>query len=175
MKKYIFILLAAMTFVACSEDEETNDTSIQPVKNVPQAITDFFTSEMGKTGFKDNFFPPIKTYDDNTPLDGPLHTATPDTCCIINNMEELATIYNGDKEFPNIDFSTYSLIVGKATMPYQSFQIKSQSIKETELNLILNIKVKGSDTQFPAEYQMRYWGLYPKLPNKPLVVNIIQL
>lgn len=176
MKKYIFILLAAMAFVACSEDEKTDEGSIQPVKNVPQAVTDFFTSEMGVEGNEYRyFFPPLKTYDDNTELDGPIQTTNTDTCCIINNSAELKNLYKGKKELPEIDFANQTLIIGKTTMPYQSFQVKSQFIKETESYLILNLKAKGSETQFHAEYQMRYWGLYPKLSNKPIIANVIQL
>ena len=52
MKKYLFILLAAVAFVACSDDEENAPGGIiTPVatKNLAADIVDFFDSELADT------------------------------------------------------------------------------------------------------------------------------
>ncbi len=175
MNKYIFILLAALTFGACSEDEKADDGSILPVKKISKEVTNFFASEIGEAGQREYFFPPRRITDDDFPVGGPLQKDTSDTCCIVNSMEELAQIYKGSKNLPQIDFTSQTLIVGKVTMPDDPFYVKGQSITETESALIHNLRVKDSENSWCQVYQMRYWGLYPKLPNKPIVVNVIYL
>ena len=58
-------------------------------------------------------------------------------------------------------------------MPNSYYSVVEQNIKETDI-LELNIFVQlPSDGVWPAFSNMYYWGIYPKLPNKKINVNII--
>ena len=78
-----------------------------------------------------------------------------------------------DKDLPIIDFSLYSVIVGKKNMPNSFYSIVEQSINNTQ-TLELNITVHLPNEHWPAFSDLFYWAVYPKLPNKKISINIIE-
>jgi hypothetical protein len=107
-------------------------------------------------------------------------------CVIINSMDEFSSIVYGNLEewadtnngpleidLPEIDFNSYTLIIGQHRVPCSYHIVLEQYILEdsqkTELNLIINRPINA----WTAFSMMYYWGLYPKFVKKLINVNIV--
>ena len=170
MKRYLFILLSAIAFVACSDDE--NETSIPhmfspiPKSGLTAEVRDFFGSELPDT------------LPDGSNLFGLNAERSIDPYLIvpyvdyylIDTQERLRELYRGEKEIPQIDFSTYSLIIGKV-IDSGIYQKKKLEMVETED--VLKMTFYLQDMRINAALNTAFdffWNLYPKLPDKPLQV-----
>ncbi len=151
----ILFLLMIMGMEGCEEKEQIK--TILPITNLSEQIIGFFEETLPTTAESNCFF---------VSEEGDIHY-------LINSIEELRAIYSCNNELPDIDFASYSIIVGQKRMPNSYYSVLEQNIKETEI-LDLNILVQlPSDGHWPAFSNMYYWGVYPKLPNKKINVNII--
>ena len=144
MKKYLFILLAAMAFVACSDDEEVKVINENEISQIAE-------KDMG-TGVKEFFEAEMTSYSYNT-----LPFALPDKepgefydvwAQVINSQEELASLYTGDKNLPNIDFSKYSLILGYAMGANTGYTLNKIVLENSEESLLLSVYLNGSEYGF---------------------------
>ena len=100
-----------------------------------------------------------------------------DGCIMINSMDELIkNMVCSSIVPPEIDFNLYTLIVGQHQMPNSYYYIVEQNIVESgRSRLILNLRVKlPDDGHWPAFSKLYYWGIYPKLENKTINVNLIK-
>ncbi len=149
---FLFLIIGK---VGCEEKEQIK--TILPETNLSVQIISFFESTLPTTGESNCFF-----LSENS-----------DIYYLINSKEEFKAIYSCDNELPDIDFALYSIILGQKRMPNSYYSVVEQNIKETDI-LELNIFVQlPSDGVWPAFSNMYYWGIYPKLPNKKINVNII--
>lgn len=149
---FLFLIIG---MVGCEEKEQIK--TILPETNLSVQIISFFESTLPTTGESNCFF-----LSENS-----------DIYYLINSKEEFKAIYSCDNELPDIDFALYSIILGQKRMPNSYYSVVEQNIKETDI-LELNIFVQlPSDGVWPAFSNMYYWGIYPKLPNKKINVNII--
>lgn len=149
---FLFLIIG---MVGCEEKEQIK--TILPKTNLSVQIISFFESTLPTTGESNCFF-----LSENS-----------DIYYLINSKEEFKAIYSCDNELPDIDFALYSIILGQKRMPNSYYSVVEQNIKETDI-LELNIFVQlPSDGVWPAFSNMYYWGIYPKLPNKKINVNII--
>lgn len=100
-----------------------------------------------------------------------------DCAVIINDQSRLKdlTVYDyGVVEWPEIDFSRYSLVVGKWIYTAGNQYLASQKIRLSggSATLFLEIKVPP-DTGGTCDVFYRWFGaLYPKLPDVP--VNVVR-
>lgn len=164
MKKSFFkILLAVLLLVGafivlggCEKEKEQMEV-IYPVVNLPMSVVTFFEKTLSNTDSANCLF----------------KSEWKDTCFLINSKEEFESMLLCDKDLPIIDFSLYSVIVGKKNMPNSFYSIVEQSINNTQ-TLELNIIVHLPNEHWPAFSDMFYWALYPKLPNKKISINIIE-
>ena len=166
MKKLVYILccllLLSAGFAACSSDTDDleqpnshqNETSAdsteyiqygtrEPVEQSSE-VTSFFNHNIYKW-FLTNIEEGV------------------DTCIVINDAEELKAIYSGKEEIPSIDFSNYTLLIGKASMPY-GYRVCSQHLSLDGLKSTLNITYDwplGTGAVI-INSDMPYWGVYPK-------------
>jgi len=95
-------------------------------------------------------------------------------CILINSKEEFEKhISDSSIELPEIDFNQYTLIVGRHHMIYRTtkYVIVEQKIVSKRKKLELNMTVERPDFAFTASMMFYYWGMYPKLPSKPVHVN----
>ena len=163
MKKLIFkilpavILLAGAFIVLSGCEEEKQMKVIYPAVNLPMSVVTFFEKTLSNTDSANCLF----------------KSEWKDTCFLINSKEEFESILLCNKELPAIDFSLYSVIVGKKNMPNSFYSIVEQSINNDQ-TLELNIIVHLPNEHWPAFSDMFYWALYPKLPNKKISINIIE-
>ena len=164
MKKLIFKTLSAVILLigafivlgGCEKEKEQMEV-IYPVVNLPMSVVTFFEKTLSNTDSANCLF----------------KSEWKDTCFLINSKEEFESMLLCDKNLPIIDFSLYSVIVGKKNMPNSFYSIVEQSINNTQ-TLELNIIVHLPNEHWPAFSDMFYWALYPKLPNKKISINIIE-
>ena len=174
MKKNLFILLTAIAFVACSNDENEmslpNMVSPIPRSELTAEVKEFFDAEMGRSYVFSWMSIPFNTVNLKTVGD----SIPPYACQIINSHEELATIYTGKMELPEIDFMAYSLVLGCFRGNDTSWSLNRIIIQENEEELLLTAYLqidKSPDHYFElAIIHLPFWNLYPKLPDKPLQV-----
>ena len=164
MKKLIFKTLSAVILLigafivlgGCEKEKEQMEV-IYPVVNLPMSVVTFFEKTLSNTDSANCLF----------------KSEWKDTCFLINSKEEFESMLLCDKDLPIIDFSLYSVIVGKKNMPNSFYSIVEQSINNTQ-TLELNIIVHLPNEHWPAFSDMFYWALYLKLPNKKISINIIE-
>jgi chloramphenicol O-acetyltransferase len=151
LKLSVILLIAAGIFTC----EEENEKIIYPIIISDEQLVDFFDTVL-----------PIAT----EPICLFL-TMNSDTCHIINSIAEFLSIYSCD-DLPEIDFTSYSLIVGQKSMPNSYYSVMKQYIIETE-SLQLNLVVELPENHWPSFSKLYYWSIYPKLHYKTISVNII--
>ena len=97
-----------------------------------------------------------------------------DTCILINSKEEFEKhISDSSIELPKIDFNLYTLIVGRHLMPnVTKYVIIEQEIVIKRKRLELNLTIERPDLAFTAVSMFYYWGVYSKLPQKRVHVNV---
>ena len=142
MKKYMFLLVSALFLFAigttsCSNNDEGNDNNIiTPVANMSNEVKNFFDEEVANNAFI---------------------LENPNGVVAVNSISELEDIYEGEKPFPDIDFSKYTLIIGEL------------NIKLNTLNVYLK---NDLDYQPQVITHLYFWGLYPKY-EKNISLNVI--
>ena len=96
-------------------------------------------------------------------------------CVLINSVEEFRNNFSGSSTMlPEIDFKSHTLIIGQyCGMPGSGYYVADQNLILESKKLELNLYVKFPEYTFAVETRMYYWGIYPKLRNKPINVNII--
>ena len=88
---------------------------------------------------------------------------------VINNRSQLAE--NDEVKWPEIDFSRFSVVIGRWGYSSGSQHLGSQKIRYAGSNLILDLEIvyPGSGT---CDAGLRgFAALYPKLPDLPIVVQ----
>ncbi len=166
MKKYLFILMAAIAFVACNDDEATpnnpgdnsQERTIKTVDETPAQVEAFF-SDVNTAMWV------------NRKILG--FTYRKNEICIINSQEELSNLYNGDKPLPEIDFSKYTLLVGHVLAAHSGHLLERTELTEKDGSLTLYVYIRALDEGLAVITPILYWGLYPKLSQKE--INVVPL
>ena len=167
MKKILFmmsVLLSLGLFSACSSSDELDTNVLVPVKDCYgySAISDFFYSELESGEHPRSFVLNNNLSDDENP------------CIIINNKEEFEEEYTGDSPLPNIDFSNYTLIIGRITLSAGTFiddmNIRIENNKRAAIAINCIIDSKGAYTANELYYY--YWNLFPKFLVSEIVVEV---
>jgi len=161
-------LLAGVMIASCSnyigEDKgnDIDDEGILPVKT-EEAISAFFDAELATYSQRSQSF----FYDQ-----GAERSLDMTIVHVINSWQELADIYQGDRELPEIDFNKYTLIIGQNIMPCRGFYLVSHRLVEAEdgLHICLHTRI-GGDMFTTAIDRLPYWGLYPKLTKKIVAIE----
>jgi hypothetical protein len=151
--KFAAILLIMLGLIAC---EKGNEKIISPINISNERLIDFFDMILPTATESGCLF----------------STTNSDTCYVINSIDEFLSIYSCD-DLPEIDFTSYSLVIGQKRMPNSYYTVIEQYIVETE-SLRLNIVVKLPENHWPSFSKLYYWGVYPKLSQKNVSVNIIE-
>lgn len=92
---------------------------------------------------------------------------------VINSDSELQSAYTGDKPLPDIDFSRYTLILGKDWAANGSYQLNEIRLWDNGDDYTLDIDILQYVwvTCVAAVQELYYWKLYSKLDNKPITLN----
>lgn len=94
-----------------------------------------------------------------------------DTCFVINNQAQLTALYIGQNTIPEIDFSKYTLVIGRAHMPSSGESLIYHDISADRQTL--NLFIKQYSAGLSAIYFEYYWGLYPKFEGDRLICKRI--
>ena len=164
MKQYLFktcsfalVVSAAMAFIECSSDvDNSENTIVVNPEDISRSVSFFFEKALPKEAESEVFFTDVPK--------------NKDTCLIINNEDELMSAYHGDEELPKIDFTNYSLVIGKLYVT-AGLYVKEQTVQydaPTTLSLFLEQEADAALTVMVNHY---YWGVYPKLPTKNIIIK----
>lgn len=153
--------MAALS-ISCNRDDSIDNEGVPPIEP-PQEVKAFFNGHLpsySTTGNKSVFnFSEIE-YGDSE-------------CFVVNSDEDFKAIVNPETLLPPVDFEKYTLVVGQHSMSNPGFVLFSQSIIDLgdKINLCLTYKsLDGASSDQLAVYY--FWGLYNKLPEKPLSLKI---
>jgi hypothetical protein len=126
------------------------------------AISDFFRTEFG-------------TSEDEKPFDLKNNVSSEDDpCIIINSEEDFMEAYMGKLNLPTIDFSLYTLIIGKAYLSAGTF-IDNMGIRQTnpeKATLAINCIVDTKGAYTCNELWEYYWKLFPKFHASEINVEV---
>jgi hypothetical protein len=132
---------------------------ILPVTVTDQRIIDFF--EKCRFTGKASHYPSscffTTSYDETTYL-------------VISTMDEFRHAYKCTDDLPEINFDNYTLVIGKRAVSRTGIFVSNQKIIET-CDLTFHVEVTVESSGLPSGSILYYWGIYPKLPNKPFYVK----
>ncbi len=169
MKKVLVImcmLLSLGMFSACSSDDEINNesticlNSIDEINNIDE-ISAFFKSAFATEG-RDIFDFKKNLSNDENP------------CILINNEEEFKETYTGELSLPTIDFSQYSLVIGKVYLAAGTFieSVNFTSINSAKAILSINCIIDNKGAYIGTIGYVYYWKIFPKFHTSKIYVGI---
>ena len=153
------LLLLAVGFTGCSDDELS---TIQPMSNIDDEIITFFENELPAMGTSSSFFTDV--------------ARDTEICYVVNDNKDFQHLYKGKFTPPTIDFSKYTLVIGKVRMSESFFYVAKQEVEVKGNNsATINIYVApvSEDGSWPSFSTLYFYGLYPKLPVKTIKINKI--
>lgn len=175
MKKVLFILgmlLSLGMFWACSSDDESENESPVILNELFPIVEEYYSTTVSNF-FKTEF----GTYEDEKPFDLKNNLSSEDNpCIVINNEEDFNEVYTGDLNLPTIDFSKYTLMIGKIYLTAGTF-IDNMSIKQTnssEATLFINCIIDTKEAHTCYMLWKYYWTLFPKFDASEINVEISQ-
>ena len=159
MKKILgllVILLSSLSYISCQKQEPPDIEGNVPVE-ASKEVTEFF----------------------NENLPSAFQSVCPDisvnqACMmVVNDMEELGKIFTS-MQLPEIDFEKYTFVACMFQASSPKYIFRKQAVVEETQKVVLNILMEEiKEGAFPTIYQSYYfWGLYDKLPDKPVTANI---
>ncbi|MBR1933036.1 MAG: hypothetical protein IJ841_05055, partial [Prevotella sp.] len=173
-----FLLLCPLS--SCSSDDLEEEITETPANN--GIINAFTPSENVKAFFENEyplkgqtaFFDGDQTWSDEQTAQE-LYPAN--LCYFVNSNEQLQTYYHGDVALPEIDFSKYTLLLGRKLTPHAE-TVESMVLTKAESGYDLVVNAIHTRPKDYAEFAMlqlsTFWALYPKLEegNVNVTVNI---
>lgn len=166
------LLILTLGFSGCSNDSEdglnhneyregSNDNDIiYPIDNLSKEVLSFFHESLPDNMVRSSvFFVDSKS----------------DEVHLVNSQKELKSLYSGNQELPAIDFNHLTLVIGQCQMSEGGYLVKQQFVENRGGIITLNLHVYQSLDFAPQVLtQLYYWGLYPKISNKTITVDIIK-
>lgn len=95
-------------------------------------------------------------------------------CYVINSLEELANIYKGNIEIPEIDFEKYTLVIGQEVMPDFYHPVYKQDLMFNDRKCHLTLYVPDFELDHSVIQYFYYWSLYPKFNTESISVGFIK-
>lgn len=158
----VFFLLAMSVFVSCSVPDVPDDGVISPV-SAPDNVSAFFeehlpdhSQSLGRADFKfsDREF-------------------SESECFLVNSKSEFKDVVADGVKVPDIDFKRYSLIIGQCVLGDPGYVLEKQVVYPGENDMELRLVYRTLDGVSPGvATNFYFWGLYPKLPDIPLEVEM---
>ena len=183
MKKYLFFMMSVMLLLmagtmltACSSDNDdpkipSPETPIEEIRHIDGTIVTIPGDKSNYDALYNFFNKELPSMSTSRQSNNFLFDNLSDIYYFINSYDELRSVYTGKEPLPDIDFGSYTLIVGQkcSNNMYDSFD--KQSFYERDGRYILDLFF-SSEIIHPMIVYYNYWGLYPKLDKKEISVNI---
>lgn len=94
-------------------------------------------------------------------------------CMLVNSRKEFRDLLTVEVPLPDIDFKKYSLIIGKCTLGDPGYVLDEQAVHTEGDHMKLQLQYRRLDGFFPCVVtDFYFWGLYQKLPDLPLEVDL---
>lgn len=162
---WLLMLTSGIVLTGCSSDDDD-------LSSEPQMATEIETISSNEGA--DSFFMKMKElYMKDFAMKN-------DTCYRIDSQEALKAIYRGTDELPEIDFKNYTLVLGNKFWDGQTPDYEScrQVLREYPNGYYLNLycsplKLEGEWGLVEWYIPVYYYGIYPKLEDKKMTVNLI--
>ena len=169
MKKNIIfslMVLFTMGIESCSSSNDDNgvsensDIMVISETEVSTDVSEFFGTELPKYS--------------GTPSTGFFVGTHENLCYVINSIEELKSLYKGEKELPKIDFSSKTLIIGQQYMEKSPYYAKRVDVSRKSGTIIIEVHVQEPDYYYNAFANMYFWCLCSKFYGNNVKVNVIR-
>ena len=161
------LLLSGAGFAGCSDSDEQPTAAGTPPVTPSREVTDFFDAHLDEYSIGINFDDMSFNFNYISDVDGESE------CFVVNSEEEFRAIVKETVELPDIDFAKYSLIVGQYVFEEPRYSLESQAVETGTDVLTLNLVYRVLDGAAPAAIAPYYfWGIYDKLPEYEVNVNI---
>lgn len=173
MKKnvlFAFFALMGIMLASCSSDSDdlSNSSEVSEIsmaEDVDGSVAEFFNSEIGYGKWVSPGFFGFREGDE-------IRRSIDSFCEVVNSRGEFAKLYGGKRELPTIDFSTKTLVIGQKHEWGIGYEVKNQKLTEQKNNYVLELFTEEPPFILNALDAMAYWGVFPKLKNKPVVVKV---
>ena len=157
------VLMMAVGMSSCSSDDPIEGQNVSTVK-ADDELTFFMTEALYGSEFEGRrtFF---------------CADSEEEKCIIINSEQEFREAYRGDKELPKVDFSKYTLVVGRSwgndsSYFFDNFEMVDKG-DSYQLNLRLIHNMLPDYLAFCMVIDIYFWKLYRKMESKPVGINRI--
>ena len=163
----MLILLSGL-FVSCNDMKQSadegepsvsvNDGGISSVEASEEVVAFFSEYLSGEYGYGND-------------IGFPLGEKT--ECLVIDSMDEFRAVAPAGVELPEIDFDNYTLIIGCMCAGEPSYDFVSQKIHVESDRMILIVEYRYNDgIALAVEVFYTFWGLYPKLPEGEVELDL---
>ena len=171
------VLMQAVGMSSCSSDEIEKIPYKREIYNFGQTkgvdddtyqrLSVFFQAELHRPHY-DEFGTASSTFFGELEWD-----AQP--CYLINSMEEFRAVYQGNKQLPEVDFTRYSVLVGRTYRIDGSESLRSFSlVDEGDHYLMAIVILRNINPNYGYTCDIGdlfYWNIYPKLETKPITIE----
>ena len=161
MKKIITFMLICVIITTCKEREEEGEGIIIEHIIPNEEVTAFFEEYLPSSihVFQEcSFFA--------------INDKSGDKCVMINSVDEFRKSFScSSTTLPAIDFESYTLIIGHYTVMCICDYVIEQEIVVKSKKVILNLIWHCPDGAYASSGMMCYWGIYPKISNKNIIVE----
>ena len=174
----IALMMTTAMIVGCtSSDNDEDDSIIMPVNMNDGPVAEFFKTELPEMHSSSDYYHQTESFFINPEfLDGV--AIVEDIVCVINSREELADVYLGNKDLPEIDFDKYTLIIGQQIMPFLGFYVGKKELVADNNGFVFKLYArhdgKDDEVRATALQFLYFWAFYPKLSQKTITVNVIR-
>ena len=166
------MLLSLVIFNACSNDDESektfsNDVAfLNPIDEglIIVPFSDFFKKSFDMGGNLPFSFRKSISNEKKSP------------CIILNSKKDVEEAYTGDLNIPDMDFSNYTLIIGKIPVSAGTFindMVKRKSFTN-KATLAISCVIDGKGAYITAMVDAYYWKLFPKFHASKIKVEVSQ-
>lgn len=153
----LLLLTMGMVVTACSSEEEEYSEE-------RESLAEFFKKS----------FPQEKDGEGTNVTDVPFvgFNEQGSVCKVINSYDELKSSYRGNETLPEVDFSKYSLVVGRAWLNV-GYKFKNLTVTNEDGNSVVTLHFTVlHDTAVALVTYYYYWALCPKFTPKTIVTKI---
>ena len=143
----------------CTAEDVISRWALSPVEegDVYAVLSDYFQNKYPSVPWSEQFF--RKFEGDKTEM--------------YKNYDEI--LLGKKAEFPEIDLSKYTLVVGQAVMSKGFYSVERQEMVPCGTGWQLNLYVKKAEGNQSSTQYLFYWGLYPKKNYYKITANIVKL
>lgn len=165
IKNLFKLLLLLIIYVSCDDLKSQKDDYIVQV-SASEEVKFFFETSL--PNYSDSYSESVFAFSNIDVEDNEYF--------VINSIDDLIKITSDSVKLPDIDFDKHTLFIGQHWMNHTGFVLTKQYIEEQSDKYVLNLVYKETEGAHSTMMNIFYfWGLYEKLSEKEIDVNIITI